>query len=241
MKKKKVDVYRRLLKYPPFAVSREAGAMKIVHKLKNGKEIIATALEYVTSADAEKLYALCYIAQKNKSYNIIHTEKLGRMAEITAFLWDIRKLTNCNDDNYIFQAIDRITGIKINYNFFKKMTITHIVHKAKFNPETGKINILMDWNMFRNFSKKALTINIENYANLSPAGKNLYGYIASNSACDLTEKLLIERTVIRSARYCESQRTLKRALLELKEKHIIKNFEIEKKSGERHIIIDRLR
>ncbi len=80
MENKNVNIYRRLLKYPPFAVSRKGGAMTINHKLKNGKEIIATAPEYVTTEDAEKLYTLCYIAQIYKNYKIINTEKFGKMS-----------------------------------------------------------------------------------------------------------------------------------------------------------------
>lgn len=240
MKNKNVNIYRRLLKYPPFAVSRgRGGAMMIKHKLRNHNEIIATAPECVTTEDAEKLFTLCFLAQINKSYKLINTEKFGKMAEITVFIWDIRKLTNCNDDNYIYQALDKITGIKIQYNFSKHKSTTHIIHKVNFNQDTGEINVLMDLYMFKNFTEKSLTINIEKYTSLSPSAKNLYGFIATNQSIIFKENTLIERTVIRAERKDKAQSILKRALTELKNNHIILNFKIEKKDGQRLINIER--
>lgn len=240
MENKNVNIYRRLLKYPPFALSRgKVGAMIIKHKLKNGKEIIATAQEYVTVEDAEKLYTLCYIAQKNKNYNIINTEKFGKMAEITVFMWDIRKLTNCHDDNYINSALNRIAGIKIQYNFSKRNSTTHIIYASNFNEDTGEINVLMDINMFKNFAEKSLTIDIEKYNSLPPVGKNLYGFIATNTSNIFKENTLIERTVIQAKRKNKAQDILRKAITELKNNNIIKNFKIEKKDGQRFIKIER--
>jgi hypothetical protein len=241
MENKNVNIYRRLLKYPPFAVSRGkgGGSMIIKHKLKNGKEIIATAPEYVTVEDAEKLYALCYIAQNKKSYSIISTEKFGKMAEITVFVWDIRKLTNCHSDSFINQALNRIALIKIQYNFAKKSSTTHIIYTANFDEDTGEINVLMDLNMFKNFAEKSLTINIEKYALLRPVAKNLYGFIATNSSNIFKENTLIERSVIQAKRKNKAQDILGKAITELKNNNIIKNFKIEKKDGQRFIKIER--
>ena len=240
MKNKNVNIYRRLLKYPPFAVSRgKGGAMIIKHKLKNGKEIISTAPEYVTVEDAEKLYTLCYIAQENKNYNIINTEKFGKMAEITVFMWDIRKLTNCHDDNYINSALNRIAGIKIQYNFSKRNSTTHIIYASNFNEDTGEINVLMDINMFKNFAEKSLTIDIEKYNSLTPVAKNIYGFIATNPSNIFRENILIERAVIQSKRKNKAQDVLKGALTKLKEKKIIQDFKIIKKDGQRFIKIER--
>ena len=237
-KTKKVDIYRRLLKYPPFAVSRKAGSMTIKHTLKEG-EITATCIEYVTSEDAEKLYALCYLAQKNKTYKIIKTEKFNEIAELTTNIWEIRKLTNCNDDMYIYKALDKITGIKISYNFEKKKSSTHIIHAVKFNQATGEINVLMPLQMFKNFQIKSLSIDIEKYSKLTATAKNLYGYLASNSGNLFNEDLLIERTTIQAGRKDKAQNSLKKALNELKKEFIIKDFKITKKDGERQIIIDK--
>ena len=238
-KTKKVDIYRRLLKYPPFAVSRKAGAMMIKHTLKTGDTIIATAAEYVTSEDAEKLYALCYIVEKNKTYKIIKTEKFDEIAELTANIWDIRKITNCNDDMYIFKALDRITGIKISYNFGKKKSSTHVIHAVNFNQETGEINVLMPMRMFKNFQIKSLSIDIDKYSRLSATTKNLYGFIASNSGNLFNENLLIERTVINTQYKCKAQQMIKKSLNELKKEFIIKDFKITKKDGQRQVIIDK--
>lgn len=234
----KVDIYRRLLKYPPFSVSRRAGAMTIKHTLKEG-EITATCIEYVTSEDAEKLYALCYVAEKNKTYKIIKTEKFDAIAELTTNIWEIRKLTNCNDDMYIYKALDKITGIKISYNFEKKKSSTHIIHAVKFNQATGEINVLMPLQMFKNFQIKSLSIDIEKYSKLTATAKNLYGYLATNSGEIFTENLLIERTTIQAKRKDNAQKLLKTALNELKAEHIIKDFKITKKDGERQIIVDK--
>ncbi|MCL4546260.1 MAG: hypothetical protein M1576_00770 [Deltaproteobacteria bacterium] len=193
MENKNVNIYRRLLKYPPFAVSRKGGAMIISHKLKNGKEIIAIAPEYVTVEDAEKLYTVCYLAQRDETFKIINTEKFGKMAEITVFIWDIRKLTNCNDDGYIYKALDRITGIKIQYNFEKNKTSVHIINAVKFNQKTGEINILMDLTMFKNFAGKSLTINIEKYNSLTPVAKNLYGWISHNKPVQYIQRKYANR------------------------------------------------
>ena len=237
-KTKKVDIYRRLLKYPPFVVSRKAGAMTIKHKLKEG-EITATCAEHVTTEDAEKLYALCYVVQKNKTYKIIKTDKFDEIAELTTNIWEIRKLTNCNDDMYIYKAIDKITGVKISYNFGKKKSSTHIIHAVKFNQATGEINVLMPLQMFKNFQIKTLSINIEKYSKLSATAKNLYGYLSSNSGILFNENLLIERTTIQAKRKDNAQKFLKTALNELKKEFAIKDFKITKKDGERQIIIDK--
>ncbi len=238
MKTKNVDVYRRILKYPPFSLSRKAGAMNIKHKLEKG-EIVASCAEHVTSEDAEKLYALCYAVQKNKTYKVIKTEKFDEIAELTANIWDIRKLTNCNDDMYIYKALDRITGIKISYNFGKKKSSTHIIHVVKFDQNTGEINVLMPLDMFKNFQIKALSIDIEKYSKLSATAKNLYGYLATNSGILFHEELLVERAVIQNNRKCNDQTALKKALSELKKEYIIKDFKISKKDGKRQVSVEK--
>ena len=237
-KTKKVDIYRRLLKSPPFSVSRKAGVMIIKHTLKSG-EIIATCAEYVTSEDAEKLYALCYIVEKNKTYKIIKTDKFDEIAELTTNIWEIRKLTNCNDDMYIYKAIDKIAGIKISYNFDKKKSSTHIIHAVKFNQKTGEINVLMPLQMFKNFQIKSLSIDIEKYSKLTATAKNVYGYLASNSGNLFNEDLLIERTTIQAKRKDNAQMFLKKALSELKKEFIIKDYKIIKKDSQRQVIIEK--
>ncbi len=240
MENKNVNIYLRLLKYPPFAVSRgKGGSMIIKHKLKNGKEIIATAPKIVTTEDAEKLYSFCHIAQKNKTYKIINAEKFGKMAEITASIWDIRKLTNCNDDNYIYKAMDKIAGVKIQYNFSKNKSTTHIIHIVNFDQDIGEINVLMDLNMFKNFAEKSLTIDIEKYNFLPPVAKNLYGFVATNPSIIFRENTLIERAVIQAKRKNKAQDILKKAFIKLKEEKIIQDFKITKKDGQRFIKIER--
>ena len=234
-----IKIYKKLLKYPPFVCQRRAGIMEIVHNLTNGGSVTIIAPEAVTTEDGEKLYVLCYIAQKNNTCNLVETEKFGTIAELTCNINEIRKIVNNNDDKSIVNSLKRITGITIAFDFKNKKRTLHIISDTKYNAVTGEINVLMSLTMFNNFIKRPFNIDIENYAKLSPVGKNLYCYIVSNSARDFTEKLLIERAVIRSSRYNDCQRTLKKALDELKEKHIIKDFETKKNNGQRHIIINK--
>lgn len=236
-KKTTVEVYNKLLKYPPFASKRLVGTMKIVHNLAGGKSITTIAPEYVTTEDAEKLYILCFFAQKNKSYHIIETENFGKIVELSAEINDIRKMSNNNNDEHIINSLKRIKQITIHFEFKNKKRSTGVIHDIIYDPKTGKINVLMSVKMFNNFANKALTLDIANYAKMTPGTKNLYSFIISNSGDKFKEDLMIERAVIQAGRKDTAQRILKENLNELKENHIIIDFEITKKDRKRYINI----
>jgi hypothetical protein len=122
-----VKIYNRLLKYPPFVCKRRPGVMKIVHNLENGGSITIIAPEAVTTDDGEKLYVLCYITQKNNTYNLVETEKFGKIAEMTCNINEIRKIVKNNDDENILNSLERITKITISGDFLKKTKSSHII------------------------------------------------------------------------------------------------------------------
>ena len=131
----------------------------------------------------------------------------------------------------------------IYFEIEKKKTISEVgIHpliKYSFQPQTGILTLFLDKNFYSACDSKALQIDISKYSKLSATGKNLYGFIASNSGEIFTESLLIERAVIQAERIDNAQMFLKRALNELKKEHIIKDFKIEKKGGKRQVIIDK--
>lgn len=112
----KVNIYRRILKYPPFAVGKKSGAMAIIHHTKNGK-VVARSAEYVTTEDAEKLYCILYIAQKNNTVKTINvTDKdFGDIIRIDVLINDIKKITNNHDEQSILNSINRLQSLDIIY------------------------------------------------------------------------------------------------------------------------------
>lgn len=242
--KNKVSIYRRILKYPPFAVSKKAGAMQIIHNIKNGK-IVARAAEYVTTEDAEKLFCIIYVSQKNNTVKAIAVKDadFGDIIRIDVEIKDIKKLTNNHDERSILNSIYRLQSLDITYfEFEKKKIISQVgiypILKYSFKAETGVLTLFLDKNFYNACDNKALQIDISKYSKLSATTKNLYTFISTNSGDVFYESLLIERAVIKSSRKCESQRAIKRALLELKKEYIIKDFNITKKNKERLIAID---
>ena len=234
--KNNVKIYRRLLKYPPFAPRRSAGVMKIIHHLKGNKKIEATAPEYVSVSDAEKLYVAIYIANKTQNISID-----GSQASLSVFIKDIKKTCNINNENYIFESLKRITQITISYYFPKTKRVFHIIDAVDFNTENGIVKIKMPKEIFKAFQEKAANIDIHKYVQLKPVAKNLYGYVATNSCNMFKENLLIERTASDATRKDNAQSIIKESFAELKNSHIINNFKIVKKGGQRYISIDKIR
>ncbi len=241
----KVSIYRRVLKYPPFAVSKKSGAMLITHNTAHGK-VVARAVEYVTTEDAEKLFCIMYISQKNNTVKTISVsdKDFGNIIRIDVNIKDIKKIVNSHDETSILGSIRRLQNLDITYfEIEKKKTISEVgIHpllKYSFQAQTGILTLFLDKNFYNACNDKTLQIDISKYSKLSATGKNLYGFIASNSGEIFTESLLIERAVIQASRKSEEQRAIKRALSELKKEFIIEDFKITKKDGERQIIIDK--
>ena len=233
---KKVKIYRRLLKYSPFAPRRKDGVMKIIHHLKGNRRIEAVAAEYVSVSDAEKLYVAIYIANKTKNVSMD-----GSQALFSVFIKDIKKACSINNENYIFEALKRITQITISYYFFKNKKVFHIINEVDFNSETAVVKIKMPLETFQAFQEKAANIDIRKYIELKPVSKNLYGYISSNSGNTFRENLLIERTASGATRKDKAQNIIRESFAELKNSHIINDFKIVKKDGQRYINIEKIK
>ena len=245
--KDKVSIYRRILKYPPFAVKKKSGAMEIIHHTKNGK-VVARAAEYVTTEDAEKLFCIIYIAQKNNTVKTVNVndKDFGDIIRIDVEIKNIKKITNNHDERSVLNSIDRLQNLSITYFELEKNKIIsqigiHPLLKYKFEANTVLLTLYLDKNFYEACDSKALQINISKYAKLGNTAKNLYGFIATNSGDIFTEDLLAERAVIqnKNSRKCEIQRGIKRALTELKAEHIIKDYSLTKKDGIRFISIER--
>ena len=241
----KVSIYRRILKYPPFAIGKKTGAMQIIHHTANGK-VVARAVEYVTTEDAEKLFCIIYISQKNNTVKTISVsdKNFGNIIRIDVNIKDIKKIVNSHDERSILNSINRLQSLDITYFETSKNKIIseigiHPLLKYSFQAQTGILTLFLDKNFYNACNDKALQIDISKYSKLSATGKNLYGFIASNSGEIFTESLLIERAVVQASRKSEEQRAIKRALSKLKKEYIIKDFKIEKKDGQRQIIIEK--
>jgi hypothetical protein len=232
---KNVKIYRRLLKYSPFVPRRKDGVMKIIHNLKGNRRIEAIAPEFVSVSDAEKLYVAIYIANKTQNISID-----GSQALFSVYIKDIKKACNINNENYIFEALKRITQITITYYFTKTKRVFHIIDAVDFNSNTGVVKIKMPSETFKAFLEKAAHINIEKYIELKPVAKNLYGYISSNSSNMFRENLLIERTASGATRKDKAQSIIRESFAELKNSHIINDFKIVKKGGQRYINIKKI-
>jgi hypothetical protein len=243
--KKFVNIYRRVLKYPPFAAGKKSGAMLITHNTKEGK-IIATAHEWITTEDGEKLYNIMYIAQKNKQVKIINIDdnKLKNIIRIDVNIKDIKKLTNNHNESKILDSIRRLKTLVITYQEISKNKIItekaiNIIIQYDFDAKSGILTLYINREFYLACENKNLTINLSIYNKLTATSKNLYSFIATNTGTIFTENLLIERAVIFNKRQCDNQTAIKKALSELKNEHIIKNFIISKKDGKRLINIDK--
>jgi hypothetical protein len=231
-----VDIYRRILKYPPFALKRKKGTMRIVHHV-DGRNAEATAAEYVTVEDAEKIFAALYLAKNIKNANLNGTEITASQCHISK----LRRLTNCNDDIYIEHCLQRVRSLTINYTFEKGFIVTGILHDARLD-KRGILTILWNKDFFDACKQKALSLNLSVYSNLSPTAKNLYSFlIANNSPYPFSEDLLFERCGITDGRKDNRQKLLKQALQELVDKGVIAGYEVEKKDGKRMYHIQRIR
>jgi len=239
MKKNKdnslVDIYRRVLKYPPVATKRKDGPMKIQHNV-NGGSVIIEAPEYVTSEDLEKLYAAMYVCRDKGRVVQSDTTKSVRL---TMHVSTIRIVTNCNDDSYIHESLKRMAKLTITYTRDKKYIVMHLVNRAEFDPATGILDLYIDQDFYNRCIEEPLSISIDTYCSLSPTAKNLYSFLASNSANVFLEDTLIERAVIQTPYHYKAQAILKKTLDELVVKHIIKAWKRYKKNGKWHIEIDR--
>jgi len=233
-----LDIYRRVLKYPPVATGRKDGPMKIRHDVDRGS-IVIEAPEYVTSEDLEKLYVAMHITQNGNGK--ITRSDIAKTVKIQLHVSSLRAITRCNDDFYIRDALQRVAKITITYDNHadKKYIVMHILNRAELDEKTGIINLYLDSDFYNRCIEEPLSINIDTYCSLSPTAKNLYSFLISNSASVFLEDTLIERAVIQTQYRYNAQKILKKTLNELMLKHVIKAWRRFKKKKQWYIEIDR--
>lgn len=234
---KEISIYHRLLKYPPFAVKTQQGTMKIVHQMRNGGKVEALAPQSVTTLDAEKLYIAILNGKFWKRLKVGHSDVIL----LCVFIYDLAKRTKNNDYYSIIRSLERISTMTISYSGNGIRETTHLLHRVYYDKRTGYVEMLVDYKFYVYCKEKGLKLNIEKYTLLDPITKNLYCYIISNSGSRFREETLINRINIRSSRKDGDQFKLRKSLQELKDKHIIKDFSIQKKQKERFVIIERFR
>lgn len=237
-KSKTVEIYHRLIKYPPWALKRRPGAMKIVHQLHGGR-VEYTAKEYITPEDSEVLYAALYLAQ-NKQASVYHAT-IDKFDLTAVSIWDtdLMKLLNTHNRDRIIASLRRLRTLTISFHTPDSVYTTGVLHSIKYDFSTGTVSLLFPSELWHAFSTKTLTLNLDKYLILSPAAKNLYQFLYSNSASHFNENTLIQRTNIESSRMDNAQAQLHKALNELAAQHIIAEWKLEKCNGIRYIRIDR--
>jgi hypothetical protein len=234
-----IEIYRRILKYSPFSLKRRKGIHVITHKFDNGGIVKISAVESVTVADAGKLYALLYCLQSGTAKVTRADEKI---TVIECRLSEMRKSLNENDYTNIVKSLKRIAQMTINYDFTNKDTLTtHILHEVKTSQEKDMVIATFNTDFLWVCKEKSLTLHFPTYQRISASGKNLYGFLISNSSDIFSEGLLLERCGLTEGRMCDRQRTLKQAFQELADKAIIAGYEIRKKDGKRMYHIQRIR
>jgi hypothetical protein len=232
-----IEIYRRILKYSPFALKRRKGIHHSVHRLDTGGTITAVAHEVVTVEDAEKLYALILHGQADEIKTVCNNFSV---VAVHCKLSDIKNNTKCHDYKKIVRALERVAGMTLKYEYAADdILITHIIHKITMKKDT--VTAMFDADFFRACQEKSLTLHFPTYQQLTPVGKNLYGFLISNSGNVFSEDLLLERCGIGKGRKDKMQHVLKRALQELTDKAIIITYDVIKKNGKRMYQIHRVR
>lgn len=224
--RKEIEIYRRILKYPPFLTRRTAGPMRLIHILDSGAEVISESVEAVTVEDAEKLFAAIYFIQNSNSLQARHNGTEVETVAGRVHVRDITNLTNCHDDEYVRNSLERITKLSITYNFDGKKVVTHIIHKVVVDKE-GNITLLFDKQFFDLCKQKYLTLDVALYCRFSPTTKNLYSYLCGNPAEKFLEGKLWERAGITAGQTRNKRIALKKALDELVKHKYIFSYRIE--------------
>lgn len=201
--------------------------------LRNGEKIEISSPHYVTTTDAEKLYFTMVYGRQGRRL------KEGGIDVIVLYIhiYDLSKKIGNNDYENILQSLERIMDLRISYSGKGIKDITHFLHKVFYDRNTGYIQVLVDYNFYIACINEGLRLDFEKYGVLNPVSKNLYCYLISNSNNKFREELLIDRTNISASRKDKAQSMLRKSLQELKDKYIIEDFIIEKKKGQRFVII----
>lgn len=227
----KVEIYRRILKYPPFACRRKPGPMEVVHVIGGGRAI-SRAVETVTPEDWEVMLAIALLVQRGEvKVHHSHDEKID-VVVVETTMARVAKLLCTNNYDRVWQSIRRLKLLVIEYHFSRGKMIMSLIHKAAWNRSTNSISIMLDEGFWKYCTEKPLTIDFNMYTLInSPVAKNLYSYITANSANRFDEDTLIERAVIHASRTDNARAILIDALNELVEKHVIDSYTKTKQNG----------
>ncbi len=218
-----INVYRRIIKYPCCALQRKKGPMMLKHHSKNGT-VTVQAPEYVTTEDFEKLYIVLMLAQQKKC----KVEETEYTIHIETNMKDIAAVINSNNYPSIFASLERLAKITVKYNFYNVVGILHVLDCVEWNKQNGKVKININKNFFDLCRMKFLSLNCITYTKLSPAARNIYCFLISNSQNTYNEEILIERGVIQCTRRDNARRLLKQALDDLVQARIIQSYKVKK-------------
>ena len=235
---KHIDVYRRVLKYPPVAAKRRPGPMKIQHILNDAGTVMVEAPEYVTSEDLEKLYAVMYVSRIKGE--VVYYEDV-KSVKVRVHISSIRNICCAHDDKYIHDALQRVTKLTISFVFGKKYVTMHLLNRVEFDPSIGIITAYIDYDFYKRCVYEPLRLSVDTYCTLSPIAKNLYSFLVSNTANIFHENTLIERAVIQTSRTDKAQAMLRKALNELVSCGVIASYHRTKSNGQWIITIARQR
>lgn len=89
-------------------------------------------------------------------------------------MYDVAQMLRCHNYSYIIKAIQRVAKLTISWSDHAQGGITHLVHRATWNQETGELWILFDRNFYEACISHYLKIDLDIYSQLSPVAKNLY-------------------------------------------------------------------
>lgn len=221
----KVEIYRRILKYPPFVTRRKPGPMEVVHVLRNGGRVIARSVETVTPEDWEVMLAIALLVQRQSAKAYHSSNEKIDVVVVETKIASIAKLLCSNNYNRVWESIRRMKLLTIEYHFPEGKMILSLVHKAAWNRNDNSISIMLDKGFWKYCTEKPLTIDFNMYTLInSPVAKNLYSFIIANPANRFDEDTLIERAVINANRKDNARAILTDALNELVEKHVIDSY-----------------
>lgn len=245
--KKEIDIYHRILRYCPFALTQKRKkGMDITKYLPGGGRIRITCFETANFEDADVLFAIAYLASLAAVENAATVFEHEHVKTIRAsfYIRDISLLIHSNDYHFIKNSIERLTSLTIFYSDKKKSEPQRFLQHFHIDEEDKFTTVYLDYAFWEACLSHGLTINVERLLNLkSGAAKALYMIITANSGIDeLLEKTLVERIGIEVKRKDRERRTLRRALDNLVEGHIIAGFSFRKNAaGESMIKIVRYR
>lgn len=209
---KEIDIYRRILRYPPFLLRRQPGPMRIEYSLPNGGKVVTHCSEAITTEDGEKLFAVMYLASQ---YGVKEWACDGIEVVVSSFpIRELRQITNCHDDQYLITTLRKLRGLTITYIFPDgQRAVLGIIHEVKWDHNT--ISVLLNQKFYELCTRKKLTISFSLYQRLSPTAKNLYLFLSSSPNSKLELNTLVQRIGIQCTRPDNIRTKLIRALREL--------------------------